>query len=259
MNPTLFTAILLLVFLTPIPVWGAEPCEKSEICQKICSYEDELAKDGCLSLCRQLNCREAEGKQPSSRNDWVIQDLPEGDSSQNSQRTDPIDGDGGFSLPFDRRICSQTDHSTCAEECREFFDLAFRNCEKNCLAGKCRDETELPQAGKGSETADYCVEFESDSCVTLCLKEDSSRQKNCRRDCLSRACPNASASAVAEEALDPGTSSCNRCKKKELDSCKKLCRIQPGAFAEFPARSLTFMACEELCVRSRCGGSCSPF
>lgn len=148
--------------------------------------------------------------------------------------------------------CSAADRSGCADQCRREFDSRYHSCVDGCLAKRCVVPTPTPVPQPGQEVGAPCVEIESPICNEDCKTETSSRQPRCRRDCLQKACPEASAMDITSESLDPGTFRCERCKKRFEISCTRNCSI--GMIGSY--NGLESYGCQKACVMTNCSKSC---
>ncbi len=155
-------------------------------------------------------------------------------------------GNGGAS------VCGVGDKAACAEQCRREFDAKYKRCVETCLGGRCVQPTPVPSKGPEQSIGSPCVEIESPACQEQCVTESSGKQPRCRRDCLQRACPDASQLDIAKESLDPGTFRCERCKQQYAISCGRQCAL--GMLGTFPG--IERWGCEKACVISYCSKSC---
>lgn len=148
--------------------------------------------------------------------------------------------------------CTAGDRSVCGGECRKEFDDRFHACVDTCLSKRCVVPTPTPVPQPDQEVGAPCVEIESPICEDSCKNEAGSRQPRCRRDCLQKACPDASPMDVTSEGLDPGTFRCERCKKRIEITCSRNCSLgMTGTYG-----GLERYGCQRACVMANCNKAC---
>jgi hypothetical protein len=151
-------------------------------------------------------------------------------------------------------VCGRGERALCGEDCRKEFDSKYHACVDTCLAKVCVQPTPTPKALANQDVGAPCVEIESPICDDDCRIETSSRQPRCRRDCLQKACPDASQAEIVNESLDPGSYRCDRCRKRYQQSCNRQCSF--GGYATFPYGGLEQYGCEKACIMTSCSKSC---
>lgn len=149
-------------------------------------------------------------------------------------------------------VCTAADRSVCAGNCRREFDDRYHRCVDACLSERCVRPTPNPTPGPATGVAAPCVEIESPICVEDCKGQAESRQPRCRRDCLQRACPDASPADVAAESLDPGTFRCERCRKRMEITCARDCSL--GVISGIAG--IEQWGCQKACLIANCRNAC---
>ena len=220
---------------------AAQSCPKADKCQQICKQHDDLSQEGCNKLCIQMACSQ-------TADDWTVSSEPKTEKPKVS----PDD----FTFQPSDRVCTDKLKSRCKEDCRFEFGQKFHDCNFNCLTSLCKvnKTSDKDSSSNDPRQARFCLELESEGCLEECKDGSRSTKARCRRTCLQNKCPDAHDSDAAEEAMDPGTIGCSRCKEKSMFDCQTLC-TQPSRSSS----SLRYSAfgCRKICQLSRCHDKCS--
>jgi|GEM_PF-3672419 len=228
----LFSVFLLLTITVPTLLIGQQlSCEQSVArCIDQCPSPDALSSDSCRSFCEGISCDGYQIGSPSdsagNREAWIVKP--------------------GRTL----QSCTKFDRSECQQECRAEFDDRFKPCVDSCLISKCQlEEEQSSKAKRDQGVVDPCIELNSARCSDECPRSGSYAGL-CRRDCLTKSCPNASALDIGQEANSPGQLGCQRCKERNSFNCESMCQVSGH---QRPVSGLTYTACIKLCQQTSCG------
>lgn len=247
------SSLLFFILLsTPLLLFPQE-CKESQECREICHKHDELSLEGCLKLCTKLSCSApvddwvipSPTPQPTSSQDWTIH-TPSATSSSEPHIDD-------FTFDPKTRPCTPELASSCKDSCRFKFGDAFHSCTETCLSHRCG----TPPSGtptKDPVDGPFCLEVESETCVSQCKDGTLATQARCRRSCLEGRCPSASRSDAAREGLNPGTIECERCNTESLKECEALCAVP--STSHDPVR-YGALGCLKICQASKCFKPCN--
>lgn len=246
-------AIPLLLCLCISQALFAQECKESAECRKICKQHDDLALEGCLKLCAKLSCSApvddwvvtSPTPAPTSSRDWTI-NAPTPSSSPST----PVDD---FTFDPTSRPCTAEIKSSCKDTCRFKFGDAFHSCTESCLSNRC--DTAPSQASKhDGEDGLFCLEIESDDCVTQCKDGSSASKARCRRSCLEQRCPSANHADAAKEGLNPGRTKCLRCKDESLQECQTICAVPSTSHDHVRYGAI---GCLKICQATKCFEPCN--
>lgn len=159
--------------------------------------------------------------------------------------------------------CDRDDELACTEECRTKFDNEFHLCKRDCLDKHCirnNPRVATGTAGESRREKSGCVEIQSIPCQEQCKNSheksnNSLETQQCRRQCLTEKCPNASPLDIANEGRSPGSLRCSRCKEDNKVSCQRNCLLGSISFPH-PGVALEQLGCEKLCAITSCDEEC---
>jgi hypothetical protein len=175
-----------------------------------------------------------------------------------AQGTDPDSRDKFDWADDNRPKCSIEQKENCKTQCKHEFDAKYHTCMSSCLEPQC-DPTQPPtnsRASRGKDEDTGCLQIESSFCSDQCKASHDIDPARCRRACLANRCPGSRRSDISKEAIDPGASRCDICKKQAEKTCSDSCDAGISNRRAGMAAGVSMYACQEMCQRLTCQSDC---
>jgi len=157
--------------------------------------------------------------------------------------------------------CTDDNELTCRNKCHGQFGGEFWRCVNGCLGKSCAGSAGTSGGTTSGEWAAQqdtreCLELGSEDCKEECGSHEGTSGARCRRDCLSKKCPQSSASLIAKESASPGAVKCDRCVEQYRPECRQACAAGTWVAPSGVLTNLGGLVCEKSCLGVRCGVGC---